>query len=298
MKLFNFLSDSKPPLIAQSVNDLVAMVDRAAEMFAAATGVLIDNEALRVDLGEMDEDINTRERLIRRAVLEHVAVNPQHELSFSLVMVAVVQDAERCGDLAKSIAKAADLAASPRMGPHVGALADIRDRVQSLFPLVHAAFTSGDRDGARRVMEEHEVIKREVGEFLGDLATSAGGHGQPGARARHLGEDDRPSLQPPLQHHLRRRAAVRGPPALADLVRAFRPLASGAPRSLWRRQRPAFPHDDPDAHHTRFRPPAPRGAPRPQDGLRPDRRGRPRRRPVYACAAASRSGCAFSCSSA
>lgn len=172
MKLFNFLTDTKPPLIAQSVNDLVAMVDRAADMFAAATAHLLDNEALTVDLHAMDEDVNTRERLIRKAVLEHVAVNPQLELSFSLLMVSVVQDAERMGDLAKSIGKAASLADAPRMGRHVGVLSDIRDRVQALFPLVHTAFAKGDREGAHRVMDEHEQLKHDVADYLETLAVA------------------------------------------------------------------------------------------------------------------------------
>lgn len=170
MKLFNFLSDAKPPLIQQSVNDLLAMVDRAGEMFGFATAALLDNESIRVDLAAMDADINTREGLIRRAVLEHVAVNPQQELSFSLLMVAVVQDAERCGDLAKSLAKAAALSDAPRMGRHVAALSAIRDRVQAEFPLVHAAFASGDATGAAAVMETHETVKDEVGAFLEELA--------------------------------------------------------------------------------------------------------------------------------
>ncbi|MEM1054183.1 MAG: PhoU domain-containing protein [Bacteroidota bacterium] len=170
MKLFNFLTDTKPPLIAQSVNDLVAMVDRTGQMFAAATGHLLDNEALEVDLREMDEDVNTRERLIRKAVLEHVAVNPQLELSFSLLMVSIVQDAERMGDLAKSLARAAALSSAPRMGGHVGRLSEIRDRVQILFPLVHTSFVKGDRKGARRVMEAHREIKASIGDYLQHLA--------------------------------------------------------------------------------------------------------------------------------
>ena len=170
MKLFNFLTDTKPPLITQSVNDLVAMVDRAGQMFALATGHLLDNDALVVDLHEMDEDVNTRERLIRKAVLEHVAVNPQLELSFSLLMVSIVQDAERMGDLSKSLARAASLADAPRMGGHVGTLSEIRDRVQALFPLVHAAFVAGDHEGAHRVMDTHEDVKAAVGQFLERLS--------------------------------------------------------------------------------------------------------------------------------
>ena len=172
MKLFNFLSDAKPPLIAQSVNDLIAMVDRAGEMFAVATGALLDNEPLTVDLAEMDEDINLREALIRRAVLEHVAVNPQQELSFSLIMVSVVQDAERCGDIAKSLAKATALSNAPRMGTHVGDLSAIRDRVQSAFPRVRRSFIVGDARAGRTVMDEHTQTKTDVAAFLAELASA------------------------------------------------------------------------------------------------------------------------------
>ena len=174
MKLFNFLSDAKPPLVAQSVNDLVAMMDRTAEMFAAATGHLLDNEALTVDLRAMDEDVNARERLIRKAILEHVAVNPQQELSFSLLLVSIVQDAERMGDIAKTLARTAALADAPRMGAHVGTLSAIRDRVTALFPLVREAFLSGDKTRARRAMRIHEEVKREVGRYLEALASGEG----------------------------------------------------------------------------------------------------------------------------
>ena len=174
MKLFNFLSDAKPPLVAQSMNDLVAMLDRTAEMFAAATGHLLDNEALAVDLHAMDEDVNARERLIRKAILEHVAVNPQQELSFSLLLVSIVQDAERMGDLAKSLAKTAALADAPRMGAHVGTLSEIRDRVARLFPAVRDAFTSGNRARARSAMEAHLAVKDDVGAFLRDVASGDG----------------------------------------------------------------------------------------------------------------------------
>ncbi len=172
MKLFNFLSDRRPPLVEQSLQNLGGMLETAGEMFAAATAYLLENEALTMDLSAQDEKVNAWERAIRRAVLEHMAVDPRDELTLSLLVLSVVQDAERCGDLAKSIAKAADLADAPRMGRHVEALRAIRDRVQALFPQARSAFLAADATAARRVMEEHDALKKEVTHYLKELASA------------------------------------------------------------------------------------------------------------------------------
>ena len=170
MQLFNFLTGAKPPLITQSLRGLAEMLDTASGMFAAATAVLLDNESLEIDLSALDESINARERQIRRAVAEHVSTDPRDQMALSLVLVSIVQDAERCGDLAKSLAKTADLAEHPRMGPHVEALRPIRDRVQDTFPRVRAAFLSSDTEAARAVMEENDRTKALTGEYLQRLA--------------------------------------------------------------------------------------------------------------------------------
>jgi phosphate uptake regulator len=170
MNLFNFLTGSRPPLVEQSMTDLGIMLDTADSMFAAATNCLLDNEPLHVDLSAQDDIINEREQTIRRSVLEHILADPRGELALSLLLISIVQDAERLGDLAKSIAKASDLAKSPRMGPHVDALRMIRDRVQSAFPRVRRSFIVGDAKVGRVVMDEHAQTKADVGGYLQRLA--------------------------------------------------------------------------------------------------------------------------------
>ena len=172
MNLFNFLTGSRPPLVDQSMTDLGVMLDTSDSMFAAATNCLLDNEALHVDLSAQDEIVNQREQTIRRSVLEHILADPRAELALSLLLISIVQDAERLGDLAKSIAKASELAAAPRMGRHVEALRPVRDRVQSAFPRVRRSFVVGDARTGRVVMEEHARTKADVADFLRDLAAA------------------------------------------------------------------------------------------------------------------------------
>lgn len=172
MQFFGFLTGTKPALIARSLDALAEMIDTAGRMYAAATASLLDNESLELDLSAEDETINAYEQEIRRAMLEHVTLSPRDELALSLVLVAIVQDAERLGDLAKSIAKVAELADRPRMGAHVETLRPLRDRVQTAFPRVRAAFLSGDVESARIVMGEHERTKADVAAYLTRLAAA------------------------------------------------------------------------------------------------------------------------------
>ena len=171
LQLFRFLTGARPPLIERAIKDLAAMLDTSSEMFAAATGCLLDNEPLAVDLAALDDRVNEGEVAVRRAVLEHIVAAPQNETSFSLLLVSVVQDAERCGDLAKTLAKVSELADKPRMGRHARALGSIRDRVQDAFPRARRAFVDGDAQEARALMDEHARTKVEVADLIRQLTS-------------------------------------------------------------------------------------------------------------------------------
>jgi phosphate uptake regulator len=170
MQFFSFLTGSRPSLLDQSLDSLGEMLDIGGAMFTAATATLLDNEALEMDLSAEDERINAHERQIRLAILQHVSADPRADLSLSLVLVSIVQDAERIGDLAKSLAKAALLSNAPRMGRHVEALRPLRDRIQAAFPTVREAFRASDLAMARSVMEEHDENKLIVARYLEELA--------------------------------------------------------------------------------------------------------------------------------
>src|SRR6056297_2283983 len=112
---FNFLgffSESSPPLIQQSLKDLDEMLATTHGMFAAATGCLLDEQPLALDLKAEDDRVNEKEEQIRRALLTHFSVAPSQDVAFGLTLNAIVQEVERMGDLAKSIAKVAGLSRS------------------------------------------------------------------------------------------------------------------------------------------------------------------------------------------
>ena len=170
MSIFRFFEGTQPPLVDQAFNDVKKMLSNAQNMFAAATAHLLDNEILDVDLAVLDQEINKLEQDLRRSVLEHLTIDPERELVFSLKLISIVHEAERIGDLAKSLGKVAGLAQQPRMGERVGPLRDIRDRILVMFERTQVSFAQVDEKLARELMGSHERLKADVTNYLDVLA--------------------------------------------------------------------------------------------------------------------------------
>lgn len=165
---------ARPPLLRQAVAAVDAMLGRCGEMLEAAAATLLDNEPLEVDLVALDRDVNALEQEVRRLVLEHLAAEPERERVLALILVAVVPEVERIGDLAKALADTAGLAERPRIGPHVRPLRDLRDRIVPLSGLARRAFVEGDAEAAQRVADRHEGVLDDVRAFLERLARAQG----------------------------------------------------------------------------------------------------------------------------
>lgn len=172
MSLLDIFRGTPPPLVEQSLNDVQLMLERGHTMFAEASAHLLQNETLEVDLARLDDDVNDAEQRLRRSVLGHLSIDPNRDLVFSLKLVSIVQEAERIGDLCKSLAKVAGLASEPRMGPRVETLRVMQQDILEMFELTRRGFVKSDEASADQVMERHEAMKRRTAEFLQELATA------------------------------------------------------------------------------------------------------------------------------
>lgn len=170
MGFFDLFKGEQPALVDQAFENIQVMLKTGHQMFAAATAHLLDNEILEADLHELDEEINRREQGLRRALLEHLHINPKQELIFSLKLISIVHEAERIGDLAKSLEKTAALAKKPRMGPVAREQRQIRDRILCMFDRAQEGFVDGDLSAAQDLMQRHEDMKDTVTDHLQRLA--------------------------------------------------------------------------------------------------------------------------------
>lgn len=170
MGFFDLFRQDHAPLVERGFTDIRNMLRTGQEMFSAATATLLDNAVLDVDLKQLDQTINEGEQNLRRAVLEHLTIEPDRELLFSLKLLSIVHEAERIGDLAKTLARTATLARQPRVGPTAATLRALRDRVDTLFEEAVRVFVEADEEAARRLLQAHEQIKDDVGAVIADLA--------------------------------------------------------------------------------------------------------------------------------
>ena len=172
MGFFEFFTGHQPPLIKGALEDVCVMLDTGRDMFAAASAHLLDNEILDVDLKAMDATIDQREQALRRAVLEHLNVDPKSELVLCLKLLTVAQEAERIGDLAKMMGVTAGCAHHPRMGPMASELRDFRNRVHGLFDQTRDGFIEGDPTRARDLLRRLTALKSELSAWVLRLASA------------------------------------------------------------------------------------------------------------------------------
>lgn len=165
-----FRENDFPPLVSEASDEIHAMVQTGRIMFASATGYLLENEVLEDDLSKMDELINNGEQHIRRVVFEHLSLHPEQDLIFCLKLISIVNEAERIGDIAKSIAKVARLAHQPRMGKLVTPLREFRNAILQMFLQLEEGFFRGNEDEALQIMNTHQELKQKAAKYIMDLA--------------------------------------------------------------------------------------------------------------------------------
>lgn len=172
--LSRFFHDQPPSstLIDAAFQDIDEMLVQAALMLDHSLAALLDNAPLEVDLEEMDDSIDEAERMVRRSVLEHLAVNPQQDLVASLVLASMVQDAERIGDFARGLADLVPLARSPRQGEFRDELKALSGELRPLFELCRQGFHDDDPEAARKVMVAHHDLKARLRALMRRVAES------------------------------------------------------------------------------------------------------------------------------
>ena len=166
MGLLEFFTGNQPPLIKGALGDFCVMLDTGRDMFAAASACLLDNEILEVELAALSEQIDRREEALRRAVLEHLNVDPKSELVLCLKLLTVAQDAQPVGQISASMAKTAERAGRPRMGPLSDRLRSLRNRLLPLFDQTRDCFLKGDPEIAQHILLEQAEVSASLARFL------------------------------------------------------------------------------------------------------------------------------------
>lgn len=167
-----FRPATRSPLIESAFRDISEMLGQSERMLGLALGALLEGKPLEVDLDDLDDVVDEGERMVRRSVLEHLSFNPSQDLVASLVLVSMVQDAERLGDFARGIPELVPLARHPRSGPFCDELLALSHRLFPLFALTERALVEDDPEKGRRVMATAGELKTAYLDYTRRVAES------------------------------------------------------------------------------------------------------------------------------
>lgn len=150
-----------------------AMLVTTRRMWVASTGALLFNDPVSFDLEETDDEVDEFERRIRSIVKDHVVSAPRAEIQLSLAVLSVVQDAERIGDLTKSLGALALQSAKPLIGPSTVKLRQTREEITQMFDDTRAGFVEGVVERGQDAMNRNERIKPDLRRFLAELSNES-----------------------------------------------------------------------------------------------------------------------------
>ena len=162
----------KDPL-SQMLNEFTEMIEDSEWMFKTACDVLLrkkDADSVATDLYNRDKEINGKERSIRRRIVEHLSLRPGQDVPSCLVLMSVVKDAERVGDMCKNIFDVARMYTRKfDHGRYMTPLQEIRLDVESMFSKARQAFRESDEAIARSIVVKNRVLAEKCDMLIEQL---------------------------------------------------------------------------------------------------------------------------------
>jgi phosphate uptake regulator len=170
MLLLDFLNpDKKTSLLSQATDTCREMLCIGHQMFHYSLRVLMDNEKEAQDIYASDRQLNHLEITVRRKVIEHLVLNPKHDVVPALFLAAIVGDIERIGDYCKNVVELAHHYPEKLEGPYIDRIREIEGNVTRVYEMTIKAFAEGDSELARAAMELNVSITRESDQLTDKL---------------------------------------------------------------------------------------------------------------------------------
>jgi phosphate uptake regulator len=158
-------------LLKEALDMSASAIDKASEMFSLAMEVVTDYPVEEADVYAMDRDLNQMQVDIRKKVLEHLAVNPNQDVTASLVLISIIIDVERVGDLTKNITELTQIAKGKLANPHyLPIVREITQKIESSTVTTREAFEDGDAEKANDVMSVYTWISNTCDVHLQTIA--------------------------------------------------------------------------------------------------------------------------------
>jgi phosphate transport system protein len=152
-------------LLKSALEKSALALEKSGEMFAFAFKVLLENEKKVKKIYEMDQEVNALQIEIRKKIMEHLTINPEQDVTASLVLTTIAVDFERIGDIAKNIAELHAMVVGELGASHYReSIDDLRERTNRALQKTKHAFLEADLRKARELMDEFTWIAYQCDE--------------------------------------------------------------------------------------------------------------------------------------
>ncbi len=162
------------PLLTQMFGEMEQMLESGEEMFrliaAALTGKEPLSQATHDRVYEIDHGINHLQRNIRKQLVEHLIMSPGTDVPISLVLMSIIKDAERVGDLTKNLLEVAEAQGGAfHDGPYSAQLRGLLAEVGQLFEPTEHAFMTSNKEIAQQGLVDGQRLARQCDAIVDDL---------------------------------------------------------------------------------------------------------------------------------
>jgi len=153
--------------------EMLEMCWAVFEMVAEVLSGKVCAETVEDDLLVRDIAINRKERAIRRRLVEHVSLHSGGAVTTSLILMSVVKDAERIGDYCKNLLEVAQMMNKPAKElEFYQDIVDVGFQVTQNFRRTLSAFTDGDEELAREIIEDETLINKRSDRLIERISQS------------------------------------------------------------------------------------------------------------------------------
>ena len=172
--LFKIFSDRDP--LSEVSDDFAKMLDLTQNMTHLAGQIFFGEEekSARDQVLRLDIQVNELERVIRRALLVHLAVpGNSADVPYSLLLMSLVKDVERLGDYAKNLAEIVDIRPEPHPeGQVLSELMAIRQNVAVAYQSCAKVVTSAQRKEATELIRRGRETARRCDQLITGIGSS------------------------------------------------------------------------------------------------------------------------------
>ncbi len=172
-ELFSFLRSSDP---LRAMNDnFTRMLRIANDMIVEAGDIYFGKSpspAERTRIYEQDQEVNQLERAIRKQVVAHLTFKGNlPDMSYCLLLMSLVKDAERLGDYAKNLSEVVDIWGDSIPDDEIRQeLLEIRHGVEEAFQSSHEVLSEADEEKALNLIRQGRDMAHRCDALLQRIA--------------------------------------------------------------------------------------------------------------------------------